>query len=153
MNKGSCNIDRTTFILVIIISLISSVEVFGQNVDDYKWKNRIILIISNNEDSEIFKKQINALEKDLQELEECKLILFKITPSKYQLNSDKWETNSELYTTYNLNNEPFKIVLIGLDGGIKLNQNTYTPKRDLFALIDGMPMRRVELKNKKASQK
>lgn len=98
MNKGSCNIDRTTFILVIIISLISSVEVFGQNVDDYKWKNRIILIISKNEDSEIFNKQINTLEKDLQELVERKLILFKITPSKYQLNSNKWETNTELYT-------------------------------------------------------
>lgn len=148
MNKGSYNFYRTTFILVIIISLISSVEVFGQNVDDYKWKNRIILIISNNEDSEFFKKQINALEKDLQELVERKLILFKITPSKYQLNSDKWETNSELYTTYNLNNEPFKIVLIGLDGGIKLNENKYTPKEDLFALIDGMPMRRMEIRNK-----
>ena len=37
-------------------------------------------------------------------------------------------------------------LLIGLDGGIKLRQNSILTKEKLFAIIDGMPMRRRELK-------
>jgi hypothetical protein len=49
----------------------------------------------------------------------------------------------------------FEIVLIGLDGGIKLRQDS-SPEKDnlffadplaeLYALIDGMPMRRAEMR-------
>ena len=41
----------------------------------------------------------------------------------------------------------FEVVLIGLDGGIKLRQTKLVSLDKLFTLIDGMPMRRNELKN------
>ncbi|WP_411893350.1 DUF4174 domain-containing protein [Winogradskyella sp. A2] len=152
MNKSAeyISVGNSSLRLVItaVIIIFSSTHIFSQNLKDYKWKNRIVLIISNTEDSKIFKKQINALEKDLLELVERKIVLFKILPSKYQLNSQKWKPSKNLYSTYNTRNEAFKIILIGLDGGIKLNQNTFKTKSELFALIDGMPMRSAELRDK-----
>jgi hypothetical protein len=49
----------------------------------------------------------------------------------------------ERYKSHTHQNE---IVLIGLDGGVKLRQNEFLGCEDLFAIIDGMPMRRRELK-------
>ena len=45
--------------------------------------------------------------------------------------------------------EPFEVVLIGLDGGVKLRKESPLSKEDLYAIIDGMPMRRAELNRKR----
>jgi hypothetical protein len=40
----------------------------------------------------------------------------------------------------------FRVRLIGKDGGVKLDRDTPVVVAELFALIDAMPMRRVERK-------
>lgn len=39
----------------------------------------------------------------------------------------------------------FSVVLIGKDGGEKLRQDSLLTARELFALVDAMPMRRAEM--------
>lgn len=41
----------------------------------------------------------------------------------------------------------FEIILIGLDGRIKLRQSQFLLDEDLLRIIDAMPMRRNEIKN------
>jgi len=41
----------------------------------------------------------------------------------------------------------FGLELIGLDGGVKYRSTSAVPLEELWTLIDGMPMRRAELKN------
>jgi hypothetical protein len=41
----------------------------------------------------------------------------------------------------------FEIILIGLDGSIKLKQTELLLTKDLFNIIDAMPIRKSELKN------
>jgi hypothetical protein len=41
-----------------------------------------------------------------------------------------------------------RVVLIGKDGGVKLDQAAFVPLADIFGLIDSMPMRRQEMKDK-----
>ncbi len=141
-------INRIRFTVIIGIMLLFSIQLTGQNLKDYKWKNRVVLVISDDKDSDIFKAQVEAVENDEKGLKERKLIIFKILPSKFQLNSDKWVPDSKLYRTYNKDSDPFKIVLIGLDGGVKLSRDTLISKNELYDLIDSMPMRSAELKNK-----
>lgn len=38
----------------------------------------------------------------------------------------------------------FSVVLIGKDGGEKLRRNTLLSSKELFAIVDAMPMRRAE---------
>ena len=42
----------------------------------------------------------------------------------------------------------FAVILVGKDGGIKLERQDETRLEDIFALIDSMPMRREEMRQK-----
>ena len=46
---------------------------------------------------------------------------------------------------HNSKNKPFKVVLIGLDGTIKYTKNSPISAKNLFTIIDGMPMRRSKM--------
>jgi len=51
-----------------------------------------------------------------------------------------------MHKKYKIPKNQFTIILIGLDGGEKLRQTKPLDTTTLFAIIDGMPMRRQELK-------
>ena len=53
-------INRIRFTVIIGIMLLFSIQLTGQNLNDYKWKNRVVLIISNNKDSDIL-LQLNVM--------------------------------------------------------------------------------------------
>ena len=42
----------------------------------------------------------------------------------------------------------FTVILVGKDGGVKLRQNPEVKLKDIFALIDAMPMRQQEMRQK-----
>ena len=48
-----------------------------------------------------------------------------------------------------LNAKTFSVVLIGKDGGEKLRRPTPLAPDELFALVDAMPMRRAEMRERK----
>ena len=84
-------------------------------------------------------------------MEERKLIVYQLTPEKYKTGMSEnpdWQFSGELFKKYKSAKTNFEIILIGLDGGIKLRQQELLTTRDLFAIIDGMPMRRAEMRNK-----
>ncbi|MEM9823617.1 MAG: DUF4174 domain-containing protein [Bacteroidota bacterium] len=50
---------------------------------------------------------------------------------------------------YHQSKAPFEVLLLGLDGGVKLQQPEVLSCTELFAIIDRMPMRRQELRRRK----
>lgn len=124
---------------------------FGQNFKKHKWKNRLVLIITNDMKSLDYGKQMASFRPKLKELEERKLIIYKILPESNIMFGHPSEfriQNQKIYDKYKKTDEVFEIVLIGLDGGVKLRQTKYLSPEKLFAIIDGMPMRRGEIKSK-----
>ena len=134
--------------LFIAFTLCFLTQSMAQKLKDYKWKNRLVLVIGNNTNNTTFTRQLEVLENDNQGLNERRLKLFKVLPNKYQLDEELWVEGSLVFDKYNANKDPFRIILIGLDGGIKLSQSTVISKKDLFDLIDSMPMRSSELRSK-----
>jgi len=51
-----------------------------------------------------------------------------------------------LFSSFIPKKDVFTIRLIGLDGGIKLEQNRVLSSEKLFTVIDGMPMRKNEIR-------
>lgn len=47
----------------------------------------------------------------------------------------------------------FSVVLIGKDGGEKLRRTTPLAPADLFALVDAMPMRQAEMRERQPAKK
>ncbi|MBG7611245.1 DUF4174 domain-containing protein [Polaribacter sp. BAL334] len=53
-----------------------------------------------------------------------------------------------MFSSFKPKKDVFTITLIGLDGGIKLEQNRVISSEKLFTIIDGMPIRKREIRNK-----
>ncbi len=140
-----------TQLFFYLICLTMSMALTGQNLKEHQWKNRLVLIITSDSESETYTSQIEAFNINSQEFNERKLIIYKIFPDKYKVDTpedNSWVLDSKLYTKYNSNARDFKIMLIGLDGGVKLEQHKVLTSKELFSTIDSMPMRSSELRNK-----
>lgn len=138
----------------IQVSLIMTMMIFSQfataqKLKDFKWENRIIVVFAGDPVSDDFSTQVAALESSLPELSERKLLLLKVNghriTDQYD-NSYNATLHEELRKLKN-SGEGFEIVLIGLDGGVKLRKTEVVKQSKIFGLIDTMPMRRAEMKN------
>ena len=91
----------------------------------------------------------DLFQKEKVGLKERKLKIYQFAEGDFKYGFfDSWKKSTLNIKRFFEKEESFKIVLIGLDGGIKLKQNTILTPEKLFAIIDGMPMRKRELKNK-----
>jgi hypothetical protein len=132
---------------LIIVFTLTFMQSFSQDFKDHQWKNRVLIISTNNEKGIEFQKQINLLENLDQELKERKLIVYQISDNKYKLNfTESYKLLNSSSKKYVSTKDGLQILLIGLDGGIKLKQNSILTAEKLFAIIDGMPMRKHELR-------
>ncbi|WP_439128384.1 DUF4174 domain-containing protein [Polaribacter sp.] len=130
---------------ITILFLLFSMVSFGQNIKKHLWKNRVLLVFTNDVQSDFYKNQVLMLQEHPKELLERKLVVYRFTKNSYQYNfSGNWKKS----TKFKNEKSDFKIMLIGLDGGIKLEQTQLLSTEKLFTIIDGMPMRKRELKNK-----
>ena len=82
-------------------------------------------------------------------------MVYQITPTHYQTGfttTKEWKKSNALYDAYKKTTTPFEVVLIGLDGGVKLRQTLVLSCQKLFGTIDVMPMRRAEMRHRDSGQ-
>lgn len=134
--------------MALLLNLVLSTNIAkGQGLEQFQWKNRILLLLSEEMSSEGLKHQLDLFEDQETELNERKLIIIQLTPREIK-RFPKGEINGivpqKSYTRFKRNDTPLEHVLIGLDGLVKLRGNdTITPKK-LYGIIDAMPMRMAE---------
>ena len=117
----------------------------------FQWKNRLLFLFSPNRSHPLFDALQKSLATEHAEVADRDLVTFEIIesgvsrmdtkeldPGVAQSLRDKFEVPSGL----------FAIILVGKDGGVKLNRQEQTRLEDIFALIDSMPMRREEMRQK-----
>ncbi len=139
-------------IILLITFIFTSEEMMGKDLTEHKWKNRVVLVITNDTSITMFNKQMEELRKDLPGIIDRKIVIYKILPNKYQLETSEkseWNISSDLFEDYKQTDSSFEVILIGLDGGIKLSKNEVLTKEELFSLIDSMSMRVRELENRR----
>jgi hypothetical protein len=59
------------------------------------------------------------------------------------------ENTEKLRRRFEVKSGPFKVVLIGKDGGVKMVREDRADLQEIFDRIDSMPMRQQEIKEKK----
>lgn len=140
---------------ILIFLILNTFKSMSQNITSHQWENRVLLILTNSIENSVFQNQIKELKTHKNGLTDRKLIVYQTTKAAYKkgLNNEVWKEASNLYEKYNPKQATFKIVLIGLDGGEKLEQSEFLSCEDLFKIIDVMPMRKSELKRKKTGFK
>lgn len=137
--------------VLIVFALTLNTVLLAQELSEHLFKDRVQFIIVDDITNPYFKKQKEELIKNLPGMKERKLITYIATPKGYKKglkDSVPWHNSTELYEKYSADNRGFEIILIGLDGGVKKRETEVFKIDDIFNLIDGMPMRRAEIRNR-----
>lgn len=143
-------------VFLTIIVMIGVYTASGKaDLSEYQWKNRLIVILTDDAENPILEKQQTAFEKEKAGMAERKLLVFLIFPEKdkeFVKKTSGMIFSDELYSKYKKHDKPYQIHLLGLDGRIKLSQTGYLSTRKLFSIIDAMPMRREEIRRMKKEE-
>ena len=112
---------------------LSDLELQGIELSRYIWKNRIILTFADDQDH----PDLIRLKAEMKE-NECEILNRDLLHFHF---SNEGKTGNQTTT----NDQSFRILLIGKDGGIKYESNRSVSLIQLFELIDSMPMRQDEM--------
>ncbi len=123
----------------------------AQNLQQYQWQNRIIVVYADEPELDLLTKQLELLTEEPSELSERKLLVIHAHKDRYKKifpENSEW-ISSTLKDELNISTKTeFEVFLLGLDGGIKLRQQEILQTKKLISLIDGMPMRKAEIRRK-----
>lgn len=141
---------KTKLFLLLTLPLVSFfVSAQDEDLADYQWKSRIILLKESHLESDWLQAQIKRLQSEIDELNERQLLVFIISDtSVYDIEQNEIDLSAERITNqYGLSS--FQgLVLIGKDGSAKLKEAFVVNPKTIFELIDSMPMRQAEIKNR-----
>ena len=120
-------------LLLSFMTIMIPKELQGIELNQYLWKNRIILTFADDQDH----PDLIRLKAEMKE-NECEILKRDLLYFHF---SNDGKTGNHITT----NDQFFRILLIGKDGGIKYESNQYVSLIQLFDLIESMPMRQDEM--------
>ncbi len=131
--------------IALLIFILQFNGMSAQELTEFRWKNRVLLIIDTNNNLPVRDLQVNKFVSRNDEMEERDLVLFVCT-EKEVLDNNGLKTN---INPDKISYGEFQgVILIGKDGGVKLKKKFILEPKEIFDLIDQMPMRRSEMKNR-----
>jgi len=136
-------------LLYFLLTVIASVSISAQELSSHQWKDRLVIILTTENSKSLHQEQIKIFQDNLDGLEERKLVIYSVMPDQYKkgIDAESWINSTRLNDRYRQEGKEFEVLLLGLDGGVKLRQSEILSIEKLFAIIDAMPMRRNELRN------
>jgi hypothetical protein len=151
--KTSSLIQAITPVSILIIVFLTFVTRGDAAVDlnHYKWKNRLLFVFAphNSHSSLIDLKDDLFTQKE--EILDRDLIIFEILengPSYIGKNRIDIQTAEHIRQKFHPAPGRLTIVLVGMDGGVKFRRSGLVQLDEIFSLIDAMPMRREEMRQK-----
>ncbi len=117
------------------------------NLDQARWTDRILVIAADSAQQQDLLAMTRQADAHACEFSNRDLrLLVIIAASTMLLDGQAVEAQSAARMIARLApaDTPFALLLIGKDGAIKQRWRSAVPVREIFALIDGMPMRRGE---------
>ena len=140
------------FKLLIIIIMFTGFQstISAQDLSEHLWKDRVVLVYTEDQASERFIKQLDELKSDMKGLDDRKLVLYSLTPTHIRKGWEdgEWEVRNRSLNKFREVEGNFEVVLLGLDGRVKLRQDQLLKRDKLYNTIDRMPMRQRELKSR-----
>ena len=122
-------------LLLSFMAIMIPIEIQGIELNQYLWKNRIILTFADDQDH----PDLIRLKAEMKE-NECEILNRDLLHFHF---SNDGKTGNHITTS----DQSFRILLIGKDGGVKYESNQYVSLIQLFELIDSMPMRQDEMQH------
>ena len=135
---------------VLLIGMASAAHASEANpLKDFRWENRVVVAQLDEASLTEFEAE---LERQMGKLKEYRLVVIAITNEEIKVygSGEKQVSNEGLKVALVEQLTGMDVALIGLDGGVKRRFTLSNFSWDhVYALIDSMPMRRVELRAQK----
>jgi hypothetical protein len=138
---------RRDILLAGLGTLAAATSAHAQGLDDYRWKNRPLLVFAPIKTDPRLALQRQRLvevagalvERDMVVIEVVQNLVYVQGRPSFAFDADR------LRQSYRVSAVDFATILIGKDGGVKMRSGEPMVTADLFATIDAMPMRRQEM--------
>ena len=117
----------------------------------YQWKNRLLVVSAPTEDDESLVEQKTAVALTAEEFADRDMLLVTLLDNGVSTAGDRELTTAEATAAraaLGVRPASFNVWLIGKDGSVKLADKTATSMTEIYALIDGMPMRQKEQRDR-----
>ncbi len=137
---------------ILMLNLFSQSPVAGNDLlERYTWQSRVLLVFTPNRDHPGFIAQQKILDASAAELKDRDLVVLQLLPG-HSVTIDGKPSSAisadSIYRDFSIDPASFKVLLIGKDGTLKLTRTSTVNSKELFDLIDSMPMRQLEMKTR-----
>jgi len=142
--------SKIAYFLLFFVLLLPDLQ--SQDLSIHEWENRLLMILTEDTNNSQYQEQLTILASAKGGLLDRKLLVYTITPKAFQMGLNEnanWIKSNSHFQQYHQAEGSFEVLLVGLDGGIKLRQSKILSTEKLFSTIDRMPMRRQELRRRK----
>jgi len=139
--------------LFIMLSVSGNQDAMSivMDFDQFKWKNRLLFLFASERNDPFFRDLKGEISDRKNEVDDRDLVVFEILefgPSTMNTTQMDPQTAASHRKHFDLPPKTFMLILLGKDGGIKLKRNDRVKLEEIFSLIDSMPMRKDEMRQK-----
>ena len=117
------------------------------DLSPYQWQNRLLLVFAPSPENGAYEEQRRLLENEDAALKDRDLLVFHLFGDAGGLEHPS-SIAATLRERYAVLEGAFEVVLIGKDGGEKERYSGPVEPDVLYKVIDAMPMRRQEMREK-----
>jgi hypothetical protein len=121
------------------------------DLSQFQWKNRLLFLFAPNRSHPLFdvlQKSIATQQAEVADRDQVILEILESGTSRLDTSDLDPQVAQSLRDKFDVSPGRFAVILVGKDGGTKLNRQEQTQLEDIFALIDAMPMRMEEMRQK-----
>lgn len=138
----------------LTLAALGSGKVWAEKTGDvadlgqYVWKNRLLFLFAPSPEAPAYKALSAELRRNSDGVRDRDLLVFRVLeqgPSLVGSQEMSPQGAEELRRRFGVGRGALTVVLIGKDGGVKLQQSGPVALSDIFGLIDSMPMRQREM--------
>ncbi len=137
---------------LLLLPMLASAPTHADDADrlmrDFAWEKRVLLIFAPHERRADYRQQTAHIEAVGAELRARDLTVIEAFADGSLVIEGQARNSAAagFYRRFAVDLDEFRAVLVGKDGTVKLDRNDPVTSADLFALIDSMPMRRLEMR-------
>lgn len=123
-------------------------------MESFVWNKRPLLVFAPDPESPTLRAQRATLADAAPGFRARDMVLIEVLDDAVWIDGVKSEREAatELRSRYGVAEVETAVLLVGKDGGVKLRRNGVLEPRDLFGLIDTMPMRQREMRTDSTSR-
>jgi len=140
--------SKLSGILLFIAMLLPGAPSYAIQLTDLLWKNRVLLLFAQDHQDQHLQQTQYRLQQNNCDIKDRDIVIGIITnqgPDTLNNQSISRKYAANLRKQFNILNEQFVVILLGKDGSEKFRVLHLPDMNEIFAIIDGMPMRQDEM--------